>query len=159
MIIRKKICLFCDTPISHTLYVCRNHVQEYHAYKNELWCKELIKAQRKQSSIDFEECRSIDILYDDLLSRLLNKYEIAKEQGTTLARRDEQKRQKREERENLKHQRALQRGNRQRMYQTVVESFYNEHKTCAHIAQEYGLTLSNVLQILYRYRKSINQNT
>lgn len=159
MVVRKKTCLFCDTSIPHTLYVCRKHVQEYRQYKDEIWCKEFIKAQRKQSTIDFEECQSIDIFYDDLLSRLLKQYDIAKDQGAVLDKKNQQRIQKREEKNRQKDQRTLQRNNRRRMYQTVVESFYKDKKTCVNIAQEYGLTLSNVLQILYRYRKSNNKNT
>lgn len=55
-------CLFCDIPISTNWKTCKLHYHFYVKYKDTEWLKELIRMERKQSTINKRECIPIDNL-------------------------------------------------------------------------------------------------
>ena len=139
-----KRCFLCATQIRFSHVACSRHYKDYLEYKQETWCQELIKLERKQGEIDLHECISTDRFTHDWLSQKMERTFISDEDA---------KRIRLQENKNKKTRIKQAAEARRKMVEGILSLRFDEEQSYAQIAAKYKLSPDNVRVIIGRNKR------
>ena len=142
--IATKRCFLCDTQIRFSHVACMRHYKDYLKYKQEPWCQELIKLERKQGEIDLQEYISTDRFTHDWLSHKMGRIFISDEEAKRIRLKEKKNKEAR-----IKQAAEA----RRKMVKDILFLRFEEEQSYTQIAAKYKLSPDNVRVIIGRNKR------